>query len=170
MSAPLALLERHSRNCSCISLVFRPHSLEILRISRRWGFDSPHLHQRKKKTANLTLYNCEHIYIYGGRLKSLRSFWRLHAPHASDESPPIKERPMRVHGPFFYWWRWGESNPRPKTTYFHFLRAQSLIRVSPHLTSNDAQVMWLFLSYRYSTTRKVSGKGTSAGVGQALGG
>ncbi len=58
-----------------------------------------------------------------------------------------RKDPCVCMGLSFYWWRWGESNPRPKTIHFHFLRAQSLIKVSPQVTCSDTQVHRLFLLY-----------------------
>lgn len=35
------------------------------------------------------------------------------------------------------WWRWGESNPRPKNVCQEFLRAQSLFYISLTVSPND---------------------------------
>ena len=55
-----------------------------------------------------TSHKTEHTYTRGGRLKSLRSFWRLHASHASDESPPHKK-----YHPFGWYFLCGGDGAAP---------------------------------------------------------
>ena len=39
-----------------------------------------------------------------------------------------------------FWWKRRESNPRPKTTWYGFLRVQSVYEDSPHKPPTDRQL------------------------------